>query len=221
MQMSGPTLPEGRKNESVETGRNEIERPITLANPISNSSSSARSLARSNHVPRRCAILAKKILIFPSLITLGIRRNLIYLRNRNTTITTRMFIIKNSQFSLMSNNSVSYALLFVLFLKLIVDRFQRGAAFAKTDWKTSMKRIEGIIIYRKSTIVPFRQTHCRIKSFCRGECLRASNALVRVSVRPTTVRPFLFLYGFDVFLPPVAPNESTFPPNRQNKSSRA
>lgn len=63
-----PTLPEGRKNESVETGGNEIERPIALANPISNSSSSARS----NHVLRRCAILAKKkIRIFPSLITGG------------------------------------------------------------------------------------------------------------------------------------------------------
>lgn len=51
-----PTLPEGRKNESVETGGNEIERPIALANPISNSSSSARS----NHVFRRCAIFVKK-----------------------------------------------------------------------------------------------------------------------------------------------------------------
>lgn len=64
--------------------------------------------------------------------------------------------------------------------------------------KAGVKRIEGIIYLPKVDYCSFRQTHCRIKSFCRGERLGASNALVRVSVRPMTVRPFL--YAFDVLL---------------------
>lgn len=77
------------------------------------------------------------------------------------------------------------------------------------DWRTSMERIEGIIIYRKSAIVPSRQTRCRIKSFCRGERPEGEqHARPRLCSSHDESRPLLFLYDFD-------------PPSRRSRQMKA
>lgn len=74
--------------------------------------------------------------------------------------------------------------------------------FAKAeDWKNfSMERIEGVIIYRKSTIVPFRRI-VELRAFVIGERLGREQRTPVLRSFHDTIRPSLLFYGFDGFLP--------------------
>lgn len=119
--------------------------------------------------------------------------------------------------------------------KYIIERRLRRSGGKSQRRKSYTTRIEGIIIYReRAGYCPLRRMHCRIKGFCAmDERWRRNNALALSLFRPfqfffpPTLAPIVHRFSslqhiyslsenrFDSCLA----NESTFPPNRQNKSS--
>lgn len=158
----GPSR-EGTKNERLETGGNEIERSIALANPIPNSSS-ARLPARPNHVPptlrkpRR-----KKFLISPPLNYLG---ESFVPSNRRGGHRPRMLIIqKKKKITTSEFVSSRYARVTPLdsfhgarFVAIQRDRSLRTSTYALElrgggGWQASREDRRNHYLLRKSTIV--------------------------------------------------------------------
>jgi len=229
MQIPGWRSRRDEKWKARNRRESEIERPIALANPIPNSS----SFARPNHVSDAAQPWKNNPNFFPLLNYLGDSvdsyKATRFLSNAYYSKKSRLSdnIVSNLASGRFTDRCARSSIQFLRIQSFRLVMFQREMTFAKAEkWSTDVERIEGIVIYLKSGLLsPFDGRIVELRAFVsdEGDNRGPSNALVRLFLftRQSVCFSFSMVLTCSSLPASLHANESTFLPNRQNKSSRA